>query len=334
MIVYAFFVILIWIAIGLYMYGMYVEMTFWSWLGPELGSPGFLPESFGWYLIAFFMMFFVIIALFVRIKWSGCGKRFDKHPREKALFNYLYRDGLSVDMIGERRAGLGAFDVPETGVIVDIGRLPSPGSVYRHSDKNIRFALQDINFTPNPLFTSIYSFFTYLGFNDMDDVQDVLNGYNPTLMVKIWNKLCEHKLESAEDKLIDNIKKMDKREKRINNAKWKKEQKKLEKKVEKKKRPPYKVSIEKEQIQKVTGELPEPEKKEDEVVFEVVKETVPEPTVKEEVADEMVDSSESSKSSESIEEIDKFLDKKDEGESEITESIEEKTDKKLKDYLK
>lgn len=151
----------------------------------------------------------------------GVSKRFDRPPRGKAIFNFMYRDGDCMDILGERRPGMGIYDVEGHGVIIDVGRLPAPGSVYRQGGKTIRHALQDINYTPNPLFTNIYSFFTDLGINNGEELQDVLNGNSPMLMAKVWNKLCEYHPKTMEDTIVENIQQMTKDEVKVMNRDWK-----------------------------------------------------------------------------------------------------------------
>ena len=156
----------------------------------------------------------IFVALFIgvlyRLRVSGSWVYFDKNKRNKPLLEFLYRDGGKRPILGERIPGMGLFHVAGLGIVLDIGRLPEPGSVYTHGDKPTRFVLQDINHTPNPKFTNFYRFLTSLGFNRGEELQDVLNGRNPELMAKVWNHLCEQgKPKDTVDKLVDNIKEME-----------------------------------------------------------------------------------------------------------------------------
>ena len=221
MIMYGVFLLLSMIGLGFFIYGFYKEIELFNFINPYLGVQGYLPESLGFFLISWIFMFIAIIGIMYRIKSSGCGKRFDKIPKNQSVFDFIYRDGTSMDMIGNRRVGMGIFDIKDLGVIVDIGRKPSPGSVYRFGDKNIRFALQDINFTPNVKFTSIYTFFSSLGINNADELHNVLSGYDAALMVKVWNKLCEYTPLDATDRFVQNIQEMNPEEIKRNNRAWK-----------------------------------------------------------------------------------------------------------------
>lgn len=223
MIIYGIFTVFMLMGFIFFVMGFYEEMQLFSVIGPMLGAPGFLPVSLGWFLMGFIIMFIALIGIFFRIKMTGVGLRFDKPPKGQSIFNFMYRDGSSMDLHGKRRPGLGIFDLPQLGVVVDVGRLPTPGSVYRFGGKPIRYALQDIGYTPNPKFTTIYSFLSALGFNNMEDVQDVFKGRNPELMVKVWNKLVEYEPQTPEDKIVDNIIDMTPSETAENTVMWKEE---------------------------------------------------------------------------------------------------------------
>ena len=227
MIMYAIFIMLSGVGCFFLLIGLMSAMDTFSIIGSMLGAPGFLPDWLWYFILSWIVMLMVIIGIFFRIKSSGCSKRFDKIPRGKGIFNFIYRDGLSLDLLGMRRPGLGIFDLPQHGVVVDIGRKPEPGSVYRFGDKNIRFALQDINYTPNPKFTSIYSFFSTLGFNTMEELQDVLNGYNPALMAKVWHKLVLYTPPTPEDRIVANIQDMEQKELTSANKDWNAKPKKI-----------------------------------------------------------------------------------------------------------
>ena len=220
MLMYGIFILLSIIGLGFLAYGFYKEIELFNIINPYLGVSGYLPESLGFFLISWIFMLVAVIGIMIRIKTSGCSKRFDKIPKNQSVFDFIYRDGTSTDMIGNRRTGMGLFDIKDLGVVLDIGRKPSPGSVYRFGDKNIRFALQDINFTPNVKYTSIYTFFTQLGINNADELHNVLNGYDAALMVKVWNRLCEYQPMDAADRLVENIQQMTPQEIKENNRKW------------------------------------------------------------------------------------------------------------------
>lgn len=178
---------------------------------------------YGFDILSFMIFFSIIIITLVRLRRSGSWLYFDRPKHNKPLLEFLYRDGSKRPILGERIPGTGFFSVKQLGIVQDIGRLPAPGSVYFHGDKPIRFVLQDINHTPNPKFPGYYSFLTYLGFNRMDEVQEVLDGYNPELMVKVWDRLVDYTPKTSGDIMVDNIRIMDKKDIKNSNIAWKQE---------------------------------------------------------------------------------------------------------------
>jgi hypothetical protein len=168
--------------------------------------------------------------MMMRIKMSGASKRFDGTPHNKGLFDFIYRDGDIRDVYGDRIPGLGLFRIFKLGLIFDAGREPKPGSVYNIPGKKIRFALQDINFTPNPKFAGFYTYLNELGFNNMTEVNDVLNGYNPELMVKIWNKMCDQMYHRPEDVLVERLQTLSRKDIEKNNTLWGRQVKQKKKK--------------------------------------------------------------------------------------------------------
>lgn len=150
----------------------------------------------------------LIIASLIRLRKAGAWAYFDNPKHNKALLEFLYRDGVKRPVYGSRIVGTGFFQVPALGIVQDVGRKPTPGSVYFHGDKPVRYVLQDINHTPNPKFANFYGWVTSLGVNRIEELQDVLAGYNPELMVKVWNKLVDYDYKEPTDKMIEDIQDM------------------------------------------------------------------------------------------------------------------------------
>jgi len=215
---------MLFIGFSFFIYGMMMEYQFYVTLAVTLHLPQ-VPVPIGFYILMAASMFFIAtpIVMLVRVKQSGSGKRFDATPRNQGLFDFIYRDGDIRDVYGDRIPGLGLFRIRRLGLIFDTGREPKPGSVYNIPGKKIRFALQDINFNPNPKFAGFYPYLTELGFNNMTEVNDVLTGYAPELMVKIWNKMCDTKLKTPSDIIVERIQGLNNKEIELNNKKWKNE---------------------------------------------------------------------------------------------------------------
>ena len=221
MIVYMLFIVMLFVGVSLFTYGLMLEYNFYVTLAVTLGLPQ-VPIPIGFYIIIASIMFFIAtpIIILIRVKQTGCGKRFDSTPKGKGLFDFIYRDGDVRDVYGDRIPGLGLFRIPKLGLIFDTGREPRPGSVYNIPGKKVRFALQDINFAPNAKIAGFYPYLTELGFNNMTEVQDVLNGYNPELMVKVWNKLCGQEQKTPVDHIVERIQTLTKNDVERNNRLW------------------------------------------------------------------------------------------------------------------
>lgn len=222
MIIYLFFMMLLFLGFSFFIYGLMLEYQFYVTLAATLGLPQ-VPIQLGFFILIASSMFFIAtpVIMMIRIKQTGCGKRFDATPKGKGLFDFIYRDGDIREVYGDRIPGLGLFRILKLGLIFDSGREPKPGSVYNIPGKKLRIALQDINFAPNAKIAGFYPYLTELGFNNMTEVQDVLNGYNPELMVKVWNTLCMQEQKTPVDHIVERIQTLTKDDVQRNNRLWK-----------------------------------------------------------------------------------------------------------------
>jgi hypothetical protein len=64
----------------------------------------------------------------------------------------------------------------------------------------------------------------------MTEVNDVLNGYNPELMVKIWNKMCDQVYHRPEDVLVERLQTLSRKDIEKNNTLWGRQVKQKKKK--------------------------------------------------------------------------------------------------------
>ena len=224
MIMYVLFILMEFLGISIFFYALMSEYQFYLTIATTLHLQ-YVVIPLGFYLMIAAGMFFIAtpIAILMRIKSSGSGKRFDSTPHNKGLFDFIYRDGEIRDVYGDRIPGLGLFRIFKLGLIFDTGREPKPGSVYNIPGKKIRFALQDINFTPNSKFAGFYTYLNNLGFNNMTEVNDVLNGYNPELMVRVWNTMCNAELRHPEDVLVERMQDLDRKDIVKINKLWRQE---------------------------------------------------------------------------------------------------------------
>ena len=226
MIIYMFFLAVEFIGFMMLAYGLMMEYEFYLLVQTTLQLPQ-IPIPLGFYIIIGAGIIFITlpIIMLIRVKSTGCGKRYDVTPKGKGLFDFIYRDGDIREVYGDRIPGLGLFRIFLLGVLFDTGREPKPGSTYNIPGKKIRFALQDINFTPNPKFPGFYTYLTNLGFNNMTEFTDVMNGYNPEQMVKVWNALVNQELKQPEDYIVERAKTMSKKDIEKNNKLWRQEMK-------------------------------------------------------------------------------------------------------------
>ena len=228
MIVFVFFGIAMMFGVFLLGYGLYQDMMFYTQLSLVLHSPTTI-VPLGFYLVisSAFVLIGVPIFIMMRIKMSGSGKRFDHVPSGKGLFDFIYRDGEIKEVYGDRIAGLGLFRIFKLGLMFDVGREPRPGSVYSVSGKKLRICLQDINYNQNAKFPGFYTYLTEMGFNNAEELNDVLNGYLPELTVKIWNRMIDQeKPNRAVDVIVDRMKTLSPTDMQMMNKQWQEELKK------------------------------------------------------------------------------------------------------------
>ena len=149
------------------------------------------------------IMFIGVVVTMYRLGTGGCMPYFKMDKKNTPLFEFLYRVGEKRPIFGKRIPGSGFSQVKGLGLIQEIGRLPAPGSVYRHGDKPVQFALQDIGHTPNPKFAGFTSFLSNIGFNNINEVQRVLSGNDPHLMARIWHNINERDNNNGMEKPVD-----------------------------------------------------------------------------------------------------------------------------------
>ena len=112
----------------------------------------------------------LIILLFV-FGMSGTGLLYDTIPSNSAVIPYIRRDGIIAPLLGKRIfSGESFLDVHRLGVIEDFGQ----GTVFLWGRKKIRFGLENINYTPDPRYWNLTRTLYRLGFDDSDDLYNVL----------------------------------------------------------------------------------------------------------------------------------------------------------------
>lgn len=103
---------------------------------------------------------------------SGVGMLYDTIPVGTAVINYIRRDGIITSLLGKRIfSGESFLDVPRLGIVEDVGK----DTVFSWGKKKVRFGLENINYTPDPRYWNMCRELYQLGFDDTDDLYNVMN---------------------------------------------------------------------------------------------------------------------------------------------------------------
>ncbi len=122
--------------------------------------------------IAIFMMAGAVFILFFCFGLSQTGLQYDSIPPGTAIINYIRRDGIIQPLLGKRVfSGESFLDVPRLGIIEDLGK----DTVFLWGKKKVRFGVENINYTPDPRYWNLCKELYSLGFDDTDDLYNVLN---------------------------------------------------------------------------------------------------------------------------------------------------------------
>ena len=122
--------------------------------------------------VGIFMMTGSMFILFFCFGISGTGLQYDTIPSGTAIINYIRRDGIIVPLLGKRVfSGESFLDVQRLGIIEDVGK----DTVFLWGRKKVRFGLENINYTPDPRYFNLCRELYHLGFDDTDDLYNILN---------------------------------------------------------------------------------------------------------------------------------------------------------------
>jgi hypothetical protein len=126
-------------------------------------------------LVGVFMMGGAMFILLFVFGISQVGLQYDSIPAGTAIVNFIRRDGIIVPLLGKRIfSGESFLDVPKVGLIEDLGK----DTVLLWGKKKIRFGMENINYTPDPRFFNVTKELYSLGFDDSDDLYNVLDVCN------------------------------------------------------------------------------------------------------------------------------------------------------------
>jgi hypothetical protein len=120
-----------------------------------------------------------ILIIYIAFPFSDAGMLYDTIPAGTSMIPYIRRDQTIVPILGKRVfPGESFLESRQIGVIEDIG----VGSVLLWGRKKIRFALENLNYTPDPRFWNVCNELYRLGFDDEEDLKTILYqlpGINP-----------------------------------------------------------------------------------------------------------------------------------------------------------
>lgn len=148
-----------------------------------------------------------------RLKAGLCYDYFKQPQKNKPLFEFLYRVGDKRTIYGNRLPGTGFSTVPKLGIIQEIG-VPGEG-VFRQGDKPVQQVLQDVAHTPNPKWYNFTYYMSHLGITNLDELAQVWDGYNPELMVKVWNRMVDMPQREPAELFMERITNLSDEEKKL-----------------------------------------------------------------------------------------------------------------------
>lgn len=134
--------------------------------------------------IGIFSMVGGFIVLLVVFPLSDTGRLYDSLPQGSCLIPYIRRDSTIAPLIGKRVfPGESFLEVKSAGIIEDLG----VNTVLSWGRKRIRFALENLNYTPDPRFWNVTHELYRLGFDDEEDMKMIL--YNLPALDSIKDRM-------------------------------------------------------------------------------------------------------------------------------------------------
>lgn len=176
-----------------------------------------------WFATIFFILPYIYTVF--RMKVNECYKQADKVPLWKQLVYYLRRDNHVVPLEGERAfPGESFLDIPELGLFEFLGK----DCVYTWGEKKIIWGMENVNFSPDPRYWNLTHLLWSIGFQNSDELKNVLAGNNLDTMGKVYMRMLEYDNEHGVRKLITEME--DYNKKTIDFKPTKKEIKKIDNK--------------------------------------------------------------------------------------------------------
>jgi hypothetical protein len=115
------------------------------------------------------MASFILLFMFAP---SDTGLLFDNIPAGTAVVPFIRRDGIIRPLLFKRIfSGESFLEHPRVGLLEDIGK----GTVFLWGKKKIRFGIENLNYTPDPHHWPLTKQLYEMGFDDNDDLWNVLH---------------------------------------------------------------------------------------------------------------------------------------------------------------
>lgn len=113
----------------------------------------------------------IFILLFV-FGVSQTGILYDTNPAGTVPIPFIRRDGIIAPLLGKRIfSGESFLDIPRLGLVEDLGI----DTVFLWGRKKVRFGLENINYTSDPRYWNMTKELYLLGFDDSEDLRNVLD---------------------------------------------------------------------------------------------------------------------------------------------------------------
>lgn len=121
--------------------------------------------------VGIFSMVGGVLILLIAFPFSDTGGLYDTLPAGACFIPFIRRDLSIAPVTGKRVfAGESFLEVKGAGVIEDLG----VDTVLLWGRKKIRFALENLNYTPDPRFFNVCRELYRLGFDDEEDLKAIL----------------------------------------------------------------------------------------------------------------------------------------------------------------
>lgn len=162
--------------------------------------PTFRTVYLDWF--ALFLIAMAWVYTLYRVMKANVYKNVDSTPKYKHLIEYLRRDNKDIECYGERiYSGESFLDIPGLGLLEYLGK----DCYYSRGDKKFVWALENLNYTPDPRYGNFTHILWNLGFNNSNDVKNVLLGRDMELLAKVYCNMENWDKDHGASKLLNTL---------------------------------------------------------------------------------------------------------------------------------